>query len=45
MRIFGDTLFAFGIFAFCWFVAGLKTGWSIEQGSADKPLDDLVNAK
>jgi len=45
MRIFGDTLFAFGIFAFCWFVAGLTTGWSVVQGTVDKPWDELLNVK
>lgn len=28
-RIIGDTIFAIGLFALAWFVAGLKTGWSV----------------
>lgn len=31
LRIVGDTIFAFGILALGWFVAGLKFGWSIEN--------------
>ncbi len=31
LRIVGDTIFAFGILALGWFVAGLKFGWSIES--------------
>jgi nitric oxide reductase subunit B len=33
LRVVGDTVFAAGIFGFVWFVAGLKTGWSL----ADRP--------
>ncbi|MBX6311728.1 MAG: nitric-oxide reductase large subunit, partial [Isosphaeraceae bacterium] len=29
LRIVGDTIFAVGILALGWFVAGLKTGWSL----------------
>lgn len=31
MRVVGDTIFAAGVMALCWFVLGLKTGWSIQQ--------------
>jgi nitric oxide reductase subunit B len=29
MRVVGDTIFAIGVAALGWFVAGLKTGWSL----------------
>jgi nitric oxide reductase subunit B len=32
MRVFGDTLFAVGVVALAWFIAGLKTGWSLKAG-------------
>jgi len=31
LRVIGDTVFTVGILALAWFVAGLKTGWSIKQ--------------
>ncbi len=31
LRIIGDTIFALGAFGFVWFVAGLRTGWSISE--------------
>jgi len=31
LRVVGDTIFAAGILALVWFVAGLKTGWSLER--------------
>jgi nitric oxide reductase subunit B len=31
MRIVGDTIFALGILALGWFVAGLKFGWSVQN--------------
>ncbi|MHB8898805.1 MAG: nitric-oxide reductase large subunit [Thermoguttaceae bacterium] len=31
LRVIGDTIFAVGAVGFGWFVAGLKTGWSIEN--------------
>jgi len=31
LRVIGDTLFASGVAALAWFVAGLKTGWSVEE--------------
>lgn len=31
MRVFGDTIFAFGTVALAWFIFGLKFGWSIEK--------------
>ena len=30
LRVIGDTVFTFGIFGICWFILGLKTGWSLE---------------
>jgi nitric oxide reductase subunit B len=33
MRIPGDTLFAIGVLALVWFIAGLKTGWSVSSES------------
>ena len=29
LRFIGDTVFTFGIFGICWFILGLKTGWSL----------------
>ena len=31
MRVFGDTIFAFGVVALIYFVVGLKTGWSFKK--------------
>ena len=31
LRVIGDTLFASGVVALAWFVAGLKTGWSVKE--------------
>lgn len=31
LRVIGDTLFAIGVLALAWFVAGLKGGWSIRD--------------
>jgi len=31
LRVIGDTIFATGALALAWFVAGLKTGWSVEE--------------
>jgi len=31
LRVIGDSIFALGGIALCWFIAGLKTGWSIES--------------
>jgi len=33
MRMFGDTIFAFGAIVLGWFVLGLITGHSFDQGS------------
>lgn len=30
LRVIGDTLFAVGAVALAWFIAGLKTGWSLK---------------
>lgn len=31
LRAIGDTVFAIGAVALCWFIAGLKTGWSFKK--------------
>ncbi|MCB1182971.1 nitric-oxide reductase large subunit [bacterium] len=31
LRVIGDTVFAVGVLALGWFVAGLKTGWSVQR--------------
>lgn len=31
LRVIGDTIFTTGALALAWFVAGLKTGWSVEE--------------
>jgi nitric oxide reductase subunit B len=31
LRVIGDTIFAIGVVALAWFVAGLKTGWSLRD--------------
>ncbi|HEY3269279.1 MAG TPA: nitric-oxide reductase large subunit [Armatimonadota bacterium] len=41
MRIFGDTVFAVGALALAWFVAGLRTGWSLAPES-DPVVEDLA---
>lgn len=33
LRVIGDTIFALGSVTLGWFVLGLKTGWSLEEGS------------
>ena len=33
LRVVGDTIFALGVVALAWFVAGLKTGWSLRPQS------------
>lgn len=37
LRVIGDTIFATGLLALVWFIAGLKTGWSIGE-----PLDEVI---
>lgn len=37
LRVIGDTIFTSGLFALVWFVAGLKTGWSIGA-----PVDEVM---
>lgn len=37
LRVLGDTIFSTGLFALVWFVAGLKTGWSIGE-----PVDEII---
>jgi nitric oxide reductase subunit B len=37
LRVLGDTIFATGLFSLVWFVAGLKTGWSIGV-----PVDEII---
>ena len=43
MRVFGDTIFAVGVFALAWFVVGLKTGWSVRE-EYDLPATDPAGA-
>ncbi len=33
LRVIGDTIFAVGTLALAWFVIGLKTGWSVREGT------------
>jgi nitric oxide reductase subunit B len=42
LRVIGDTIFAVGALGFGWFVAGLKTGWSIVDRREDlgQPVDE-----
>ena len=42
LRVIGDTIFAVGAFGFGWFVAGLKTGWSIADRRDDlgQPIEE-----
>jgi nitric oxide reductase subunit B len=37
MRVPGDTIFAAGVASLLWFIAGLKTGWSLKPVSAGAP--------
>jgi nitric oxide reductase subunit B len=48
LRVIGDTIFAIGVLALGWFIAGLKTGWSLTgepdavirefpEGAAEQP--------
>ena len=41
LRFIGDTVFTFGIFGICWFILGLKTGWSLE-GKQVEVLDPEI---
>jgi len=40
LRVVGDTIFAAGIVSLCWFVLGLKTGWSL-QPDKDAAIEAL----
>lgn len=40
LRVIGDTIFAAGILALGWFIAGLHFGWSIRQGTDPGLLED-----
>jgi nitric oxide reductase subunit B len=47
LRVVGDTIFALGIFGLGWFVAGLKTGWSVlrqEDAVWQQPIAERVGA-
>ena len=37
VRVVGDTIFAAGIVALVWFIAGLKAGWSLEPKEGGSP--------
>jgi nitric oxide reductase subunit B len=43
LRFIGDTVFTFGIFGICWFILGLKTGWSLE-GKQVEIIDEEIPA-
>ncbi|MCX7011141.1 MAG: cbb3-type cytochrome c oxidase subunit I, partial [Candidatus Sumerlaeota bacterium] len=45
MRMIGDTIFAVGALALAWFVAGLKTGWSIKEEMEVLPAAETAPAK
>lgn len=44
MRVFGDVIFTVGAIAFGWFIAGLKTGWSLGP-EIDSAPDDTKPAR
>ncbi len=44
LRVIGDTVFTFGIFGICWFILGLKTGWSLE-GKQVEVIDAEIPAR
>jgi nitric oxide reductase subunit B len=44
LRVVGDTIFALGAVAFCWFVLGLATGWSIAGTTTDLPENGAAEA-
>ncbi|MCJ8163315.1 nitric-oxide reductase large subunit [Pontibacter sp. E15-1] len=39
LRVVGDTIFASGVVALAWFILGLKTGWSMEEGEDVQDID------
>lgn len=43
LRVVGDTIFASGVLALCWFVLGLKMGWSL-RSERDAAIDALPAA-
>jgi nitric oxide reductase subunit B len=47
MRIPGDTLFAVGVLALVWFIAGLKTGWSVspEPDPVQEDIEQIIAAE
>ena len=40
LRVIGDTVFAVGVLALGWFIAGLHFGWSVHDDSRESPLTD-----
>jgi nitric oxide reductase subunit B len=42
MRVFGDVTFSLGAVALGWFVAGLKTGWSLEPENTERDRELAV---
>ncbi len=44
LRVIGDTIFAVGILALGWFVAGLKGGWSIKREIPQSEIDSEIEA-
>jgi len=53
LRLIGDTVFALGVVALAWFLAGLHTGWSIQPEAipahkttgSDRPVRELAPAR
>jgi nitric oxide reductase subunit B len=43
LRVIGDTVFAVGAVALCWFVFGLKSGWSVKEQLEDVPTDRAMH--
>jgi nitric oxide reductase subunit B len=48
LRVIGDVIFALGALGLVWFIAGLKTGWSLagteKEQERDLPADALAGA-
>ncbi|MHB1157892.1 MAG: nitric-oxide reductase large subunit [Phycisphaerales bacterium] len=44
LRVIGDTTFAIGILTLVWFIAGLKTGWSVYQNQSDG-IENVVSSE
>jgi nitric oxide reductase subunit B len=42
LRVIGDTIFAIGAIALCWFVFGLKGGWSVKEEVEKMPAEETA---